>query len=125
MEPKSRKEIINTCQNNFLNYSTFNQFLIIISVAMSAASVVYYICEFLIPILQGIVLCEIVGWQVLWKIILLFVLYCVLKIANIFFIAIGGFAMCQEENWDNLDFSKAWFNFFEHKKYIDDEISEK
>ena len=122
MVPKYRNEILNICKNNFWKYSTLNKFLIIISIVLSATSIAYYICEFVVPTINGIVCCEIVGWKVISKICLLFVLYCILKLANIIFVSIGGYAICQEENWDNLDFAKAWVNTF---KYIDsDENSE-
>ena len=73
MVPKYRNEILNICKNNFWKYSTLNKFLIIISIVLSATSVAYYICGFVVPTIYGIVCCEIVGWKVISKIFLLFV----------------------------------------------------
>ena len=125
MKPKSRKEILDTCQNNFWNYSTLSKVMIIISVVLSAAAVVYYICGYVIPTIHGIINGDIVGWDILWKICIGYLLYYVLKLANLIFVCIGGSAMCREENWESIDFAKAWADIYKYDKYIKDIMDDK
>lgn len=120
MKPKSRKEILETCQNNFLEYSTLSKIMIIIAIVLSAAAVVYYIGGYVMPTVQGIMNGDIVGWNVLWKVFLGYLLYYILKIANLICAAIGGSAMCREENWDSLDFAKAWVDIYKYEDYLDE-----
>ena len=116
MKPKSRKEILDICQNNFWNYTTFSKIMIIISIVLSAGAVAYYIGGYIIPTLQGIINNDIVGWNVVWKLCLGYILYYVLQFANLIFISIGGSAVCREENWENMDFAKAWVNLYKYEK---------
>ena len=130
MIPKSRKEILDICQNNFLNYSTLSKIMIFISVLLSAATLALYICMYVAPTLRDIVNGDIVGWQIVWRVCLGFILYYVWKLSNLICVSIGGSAMCREENWDTLDFAKAWVDLYEYEKYInsddiDDENFEK
>ena len=120
MKPKCKKDILDICQSNFWNYTTLSKIMIIISVALSAASVVYYLCGYIVPTVQGVINDEIVGWEFMWKICLGYILYYVLRIANFMFVAIGGSAVCREENWDTFDFAKAWVDIYKYEKYFDD-----
>ena len=128
MKPKSKKEILDICQNNFWNYSTLSKIMILISMVLSAASVVYFLAGYVIPTIHGIIDGEIVGWVVMWRVLLGYILYYVLRFVNFIFVAIGGSAVCREENWDTLDFAKAWVDIYKYEKYmgdiIDDEKSE-
>lgn len=124
MKPKSRKEILDTCQNNFWNYSTLSKVMIIIGVVLSAAAVVYYICGYVIPTVQGIMNGDIVSWNILLKVFLGYLLYYVLKLANLICVSIGGSAVCREEDWDSLDFAKAWVDIYKYKDYLGDIIDE-
>jgi hypothetical protein len=121
MKPKSRKEILDVCQSNFWNYSTLTKVMIVISVLLSAGSIALYLCGYILPAIQGVVYGEIVGWGIVWEVCLAFVLYYILQFANLIFVSIGGSAMCREEEWDTLDFAKAWVDFYEYEKYIDTE----
>jgi hypothetical protein len=121
MIPKSRKEILNICQSNFSNYSTLSKIFIIFSILLSAAVFASYICGYIVPTLRDIISGEIVGWNVIWRICLGVILYYVSHFANIFCISIGGAAICREENWDHLDFAKAWVDMYEYEKYLEDE----
>lgn len=121
MKPKSRKEILDICQNNFWNYSTLSKILIIISILLSAAATVYYIGGYILPTIQGIINNEIVGLEIIWKICLGYILYYVLQFVNLFFISIGGSAVCREENWESIDFAKAWVNIYKYENYINDD----
>ena len=121
MKPKSRKEILDVCQSNFFNYSTLTKVMIAISVLLSAGSIAFYLCGYILPAIQGVVYGEIVGWEIVWEVCLAFVLYYILQFANLIFVSIGGSAMCREEKWDTLDFAKAWVDFYEYEKYIDTE----
>jgi hypothetical protein len=121
MKPKSRKEILDVCQSNFLNYSTLTKVMIAISVLLSAGSIALYLCGYILPAIQGVVYGEIVGWGIVWEVCLAFVLYYILQFANLIFVSIGGSAMCREEEWDTLDFAKAWVDFYEYEKYINTE----
>ena len=121
MKPKSRKEILDICQSNFLNYSTLTKVMIAISVLLSAGSIALYLCGYILPTIQGVVYGEIVGWGIVWEVCLAFVLYYILQFANLIFVSIGGSAMCKEEKWDTLDFAKAWVDIYEYEKYIDTE----
>lgn len=128
MKPKSRKEILDICQNNFWNYSTLSKIMIIISVALSSATLVYFICGYIIPTIQGIANNEIVGWGIMWKLFFGYILYYMLKLLNYIFVSIGGSALCREENWDTLDFAKAWVDIYEYEervgKIFDDDCDE-
>ena len=59
MKPKSRKEILDICQDNFLSYSTLNKVAIIIAVLLSAGSLALYLCKFILPTIKGIICSEI------------------------------------------------------------------
>lgn len=120
MKPKSRKEILDICQNNFWNYSTLSKIMIIIGLVLSAAAFVYYICGYVIPTIQDIMNGNIIGWNVLWKVFVGYILYYVLKLADLIFVSIGGSAICREEGWDSLDFAKAWVDIYMYEKYIGD-----
>lgn len=120
MKPKSRKEILDICQNNFWNYSTLSKIMIIIGLVLSAAAFVYYICGYVIPTIQGIMNGNIIGWNILWKVFVGYILYYVLKLADLIFVSIGGSAICREEGWDSLDFAKAWVDIYMYEKYIGD-----
>lgn len=128
MKPKSRKEILNTCQNNFYNYSISSKILIIIGIVLSAAATAYYIVGFIIPTIQGISYNTIIGWDIVWRIFLGFILYYILQFINLICISIGGTAICREENWESLEFARAWMNIYKYKKtfsdLIDDENSD-
>ena len=121
MIPKSRKEILDICQSNFSNYSTLSKVFIIFSLILSAAVFASYICWYIVPTLQDIISGEIVGWNVIWRICLGVILYFVSHFANIFCISIGGAAICSEENWDHLDFAKAWVDMYEYEQYLKDD----
>lgn len=125
MNPKNRKEILDTCQNNFWNYSMLSKIMIIISIVLSAAAVVYYIGGYIIPTIQGIIHGDIVGWNIVWKVFLGFILYYVLYFVNIICVSIGGSAVCREENWDTIEFSKAWMDIYKYEKYLNDITNEK
>ena len=120
MKPKSRKEILDTCQNNFWNYTTLSKIMIIISVVLSAAVMAYYLVRFVIPTIQGIINNEIVGWNILLQIGLCYILYHVQRFINIVFVCIGGSAVCREENWETFDFAKAWVNIYKYEDYLED-----
>lgn len=124
MKPKSRKEILDTCQNNFWNYTTLSKVMIIISVVLSAASFVYYLCGYIIPTIQGVMNGDIVGWNVLWKVFLGYLLYYVLKLSNMICISIGGTFICREEGWESFDFAKAWVDIYKYEEYLGDIIDE-
>jgi hypothetical protein len=51
-----------------------------------------------------------------------------LKLLNYIFVSIGGSALCREENWDTLDFAKAWVDIYEYEervgKIFDDDSDE-
>lgn len=118
MNPKSRKDILNTCQNNFFNYSTLSKVLISISIVLSATALATYIAAYIIPTIRDIYNGIIAGWYIVWRVCLAYLLYQIFNYVNLICAAIGGWAMCQEENWDHLDFSKAWLNLYKY----DDEI---
>lgn len=121
ISPKNKKEILEICQNNFFNYSTLTQILIIISVVISATAVALYLTEYIIPTTQDIIYDRIEGWNIVWRIFLAFVLFYVLKIINIICVSIGGTMLCREEGWNIEDFSKAWVGFYKYEKYLKDE----
>jgi hypothetical protein len=125
MKPKSREEILNTFQNNFWNYTTLSKIFIIISILLSASSVVYYLCGHVFPTIQGIINGDITGWFVLWKIFIVYILYYVLRIVNLVFVCIGGSAICREEQWESIDFAKAWVNLYQYEKYLNEINDEK
>ena len=114
MKPKSRKDILNICWSNFSNYSTISKLLIITSVILSAATIAFYICRYIYPTIQGIVYGDIIGWDIVWKCCLVYLLHYVVQFINLIFVSIGGSAMCREENWDVKDFSIAWANMYEY-----------
>jgi hypothetical protein len=114
MKPKSRKDILNICWSNFSNYSTISKLFIIASVILSAATIAFYICRYIYPTIQGIVCGDIVGWDIVWKCCLVYLLHYVVMFINLIFVSIGGSAMCREENWDVKDFSIAWTNMYEY-----------
>lgn len=120
MVPKSRKEILDICQSNFSNYSTLSKALIIFSIILSAAVFALYICWYIVPTAQGIISGEIVGWNIIWRICLAVILYFASNFTNIICISIGGATICNEENWDQIDFAKAWANMYEYEKYLND-----
>lgn len=117
MKPKSRKEILDTCQNNFWNYTTLSKVMIVISVVLSAAAVAYYIVGYVMPTILNIVNGEIGRFEILWKILFGYILYLILQFANIIFISIGGSAVCREENWETIDFAKAWTNIYKYENF--------
>lgn len=121
MKPKSKKEILDTCQNNFFNYSTLSKIMIIISIVLSAAVLMLFVCGYIIPTAHDIIYGNIVGWNIVWRICLGFILYYVWKFANMISISIGGSAMCAEEKWEHLDFAKAWVNIYKFDKYLKNE----
>jgi hypothetical protein len=121
MIPKSRKEILDICQSNFSNYSTLSKVFIIFSLILSATVFASYICWCIVPTAQGIISGEIIGWNVIWRICLAVILYFVSNFANIFCISIGGAAICREENWEHLDFAKAWMDMYEYEQFLKDD----
>jgi hypothetical protein len=125
MNPKSRKEILDTCQSNFWGYTPLTKVLIITSLVLSAASIALYICEYIYPLVCGIASGEIIGWYLVWKICFAFILYVVLRTINLIFVSIGGSAVCKEENWDIDDFANAWLNVYKYEGDSDDENFEK
>ena len=116
MKPKSRKDILNICWSNFSNYSTISKLLIITSVILSASTIAFYICRYIYPTIQGIVCGDIIGWDIVWKCCLVYLLHYVVQFINLIFVSIGGSAMCREENWDVKDFSIAWMDMYEYMK---------
>lgn len=124
IKPKSRKEILDTCQKNFWHYSTLSKIMIFTSLLLSASAVAYYICGFVIPIIQGIINNEITGWQILLELCFCCILYIILKIVNLICISIGGTAIFREENWDTNLFAKAWLDIYKYEKYLIDVIDD-
>lgn len=110
MKPKSRKEILETCQNNFWNYSSQTRFFIFVSVMLSAISWAIYICQYIYPTACDIISGDIVGWHIVWKICFAFILYVVLCVANLIFISISGVVVCKEEEWNIEDFATSWMD---------------
>ena len=96
MKPKSRKEILDVCQSNFLNYSTLTKVAIIIAVVLSAGALSIYLCGYILPTIQGVIYGEIVGWDLVWKVFLAFLYYVGLHFVNLFCVSIGGATMCSE-----------------------------
>ena len=121
MKPKSRKEILDVCQSNFLNYSTLTKVAIIIAVVLSAGALSVYLCGYILPTIQGVVYGEIIGWDLVWRVCLAFLYYAGLHFVNLFCVSLGGATMCREENWDINDFSMAWMNMYEYIRYIETE----
>ena len=113
MKPKNRKEILDICQEHFWYYSTLTKFLIVISVVLSASTLALYIWNCVLPIFSGIIFGTIVSWDILWNLFLVYIFYEVFKVVNLFFVCIGGVAMCGEENWETDDFAIAWMNAYE------------
>jgi hypothetical protein len=124
MKPKSRKEILDVCQSNFLNYSTLTKVAIIIAVVLSAGALSVYLCGYILPTIQGVVYGEIVGWDLVWRVCLAFLYYAGLHFVNLFCVSLGGATMCREENWDINDFSMAWMNMYKYVSYIETEEEE-
>lgn len=114
MKPKSRKDILNICWSNFSNYSTISKLLIITSVILSASTIAFYICRYIYPTIQGIVCGDIIGWDIVWRCCLVYLLHYVVIFINLIFVSIGGSAICREENWEVKDFSIAWMNMYEY-----------
>ena len=114
MKPKNRKDILNICWSNFSNYSTINKLLIITSVILSAATIAFYICRYIYPTIQGIVCGDIIGWDIVWRCCLVYLLHYVVIFINLIFVSIGGSAICREENLEVKDFSIAWMNMYEY-----------
>lgn len=126
MKPKSRKEILDICQNNFWKYSTFNKFLIIISISLSATALAALLGAYIFPTIRDIANEVITGWYIVWRVCLAYLLYQAFKYVNLICVAIGGLSMCREENWDHLEFSKAWLNYYKYEESLNDkENSEK
>lgn len=125
MKPKSRKEILDICQQNFWGYSTLTKVLIIVCVLLSAGAVALYLCGYILPTIKGIVYGEIVEWDLVWKVFLTFIYYGVLKFVNLLFVSFGGAAMCREENWDVEDFAKAWVDIYKYEDFLNDKNFEK
>ena len=125
MKPKSRKEILDICQQNFWGYSTLTKVLIIVCVLLSAGAVALYLCGYILPTIKGIVYGEIVEWDLVWKVFLTFIYYGVLKFVNLLLVSIGGAAMCREENWDVEDFSKSWVDMYKYEEFLNDKDFEK
>jgi hypothetical protein len=121
MIPKSRRDILNVCYDNFSNYSTLTKILIIASVVLSAVTFSLYICIYVVPTLRDIVNGDIIGWYIVWRVCFGFILYYVWKLSNMICVSIGGSAMCIEENWDTLDFAKAWVDIYEYEKHINND----
>lgn len=121
MKPKSRKEILDTCQSNFWDYSPLTKVLIIISLVLSAITIALYICNYIYPVGCGIVSGDITGWHLVWKICFAFILYIVLKAVNLVFVSISGAAVCNEENWSIDDFAYAWLNMYKYEQDDNDE----
>lgn len=121
MKPKSRKEILDICQNNFWNYTTLSKVLIVISILLSAAAMATYLWFCVLPIVSGIINDIIVGWDIFWKICIIYLLYVALKFVDLVFLCIGGSAMCREEEWDSIDFANAWMNMYKYDWYNDGE----
>lgn len=124
MKPKSRKEILDVCQDNFLSYSTLTKVAITIAVVLSAGSLALYLCGYILPTIQGVVYGEIVGWNLVWRVCLAFLYYVGLHFINLFCVSIGGATMCREENWDINDFSMAWMNMYKYVDYTETEEEE-
>jgi hypothetical protein len=121
MKPKSRKEILDTCQSNFWDYSPLTKVLIIISLVLSAITIALYICNYIYPVGCGIVSGDITGWHLVWKICFAFILYIVLRTVNLVFVSISGAAVCNEENWSIDDFAYAWLNMYKYEQDDNDE----
>ena len=118
MSPKSKKEILDTCQKNFWGYSTFTKVLIVISVVLSAATLALYLCGYVLPTADAIICGDVTGWNIVWRVGLAVLLYIVTHFANLLFVSIGGAAMCEEEGWDTIDFAKAWVDMYEYEEYL-------
>lgn len=121
MKPKSRKDILDTCQSNFWDYSPLTKVLIIISLVLSAVTIALYICNYIYPVGCGIVSGDITGWHLVWKICFAFILYIVLRTVNLVFVSISGAAVCNEENWSIDDFAYAWLNMYKYEQDGNDE----
>ena len=65
---------------------------------------------------EGIVCGDIIGWDIVWKCCLVYLLHYVVQFINLIFVSIGGSAVCREENWDVKDFSIAWMDMYEYMK---------
>lgn len=113
MKPKNRKEILEICQEHFWYYSILTKFLISISVVLSAATLALYLWYCVLPISSGIIFGTIVGWDILWKLFIIFIFYEVFCAVNLIFVSIGGVAMCNEEKWETEDFAIAWMNAYD------------
>ena len=117
MKPKSRKDILDVCKSNFSNYSTQSKILIITSAILIFVTIAFYIGRYIFPTIHGIINEEIVGWDIVWKCGIVYLLHYVVYFINLIFVSIGGSAMCMEEKWEIKDFSMAWSNMYE-SEYI-------
>jgi hypothetical protein len=113
MKPKNKEDILYTCQSNFNNYSILSKIFIAFGVLLSIASSALYIVKYIIPTGYDIISGEITGWDIVWKICLAIILYYAVKFVNLISVSIGGSAMCREEDWETIDFAKAWLNMYE------------
>jgi hypothetical protein len=113
MKPKNKEDILYTCQSNFNNYSILSKIFIAFGVLLSIASFALYIVKYIIPTGYDIISGEITGWDIVWKICLAIILYYAVQFVNLISVSIGGSAMCQEEDWETIDFAKAWLNMYE------------
>lgn len=124
MKPKSRKDILNICQNNFGGYSLFTKVMIIISVLLSSAALGVYVAKYVFPIICGIINGDIVGIYILLKICLIILLYIALRGINLFLVSVCGASICMEEKWDTIDFAKAWLNMYKYEVYFKNDKSD-
>ena len=114
MCPKNRNEISKTCFANFLNYSTSTKIAIICSILLCASTFFSFFYWYIFPTVFGINAETIVGWDIVWRIGLGFIIYEVVDFLNTVFVCMCGRLICDEENWEIDDFIKAWcgaFNF--------------
>lgn len=123
-QPKCRKDILNTVQNNFWNYSTATKIIIIIGLVSSAATLGIYIGKYICPTIINISSGDIFGWELVWRLGLAYILYEVWRGVNLIFVSLGGAAICMEEKWDNMDFAKAWLNMNKYEKYFNNNSSD-
>jgi hypothetical protein len=123
-QPKCRKDILNTVQDNFWNYSTVTKILIIIGIVSSVATFGIYIEKYICPTILYIYSGDIFGWEIVWRLGLAYILYEVWRGLNLIFVSLGGAAICMEEKWDNMDFAKAWMNMDKYEKYFNNNSSD-
>lgn len=114
MKPKSRNDILDICWKNFPNYSISSKIFIILSVVLFSATILFYIGKYIYPTVLGIINGDIVGWNILWRCCIVYLLHYVVDFINLIFISIGGYAMCKEENWETQDFAISWMDMYEY-----------